>query len=447
MTRLYTKFPALSLCLSLTMSLAACSDDANPDGAEVFGDGGEGDGDSSGECADPDDPDAIVTVASDITEDTTWSCDKVYLLTPESQIVVDGAILTIEPGTTIKGTAGSALIIEKNARIEAEGSAEAPIVFTSNEPSPAPGDWGGLVLLGEASANCGESCQAEGFAIPPLYAGSDDAHDCGTLAYARVEYAGFAISEGNELNGITFYACGSQTTVHHVQSHMGLDDGIEMFGGTFDLDHIIVTGANDDSLDIDQGFRGTVQHLLIQQNPAVGDNCFEVSNQGSNFAATPLTTPVVCNATCLGSGLTGEKSKGITVKEGTQGEWYASIIANVTNEAALLADEPSFEIVDAGGVVIENNIFAGNGSPEFVSGATSLDSEGWQAWVWDPARENLADAPEFANTTWGSADLTPGADVTSSGTVGAGCEATSHIGAVDPAGDDWTQADWINYRP
>lgn len=457
------------MTFSLVVSMGACSDTNNEDDEVGDGDGdttgdgdgdttdatddetGDGDGDPTGttECADPTDPAAPTEIVSgNIDADTTWTCDKIWGLAPDTQVTVNGAVLTIEPGTTIKGTGGSALIIEKDARLEAEGTADAPIVFTSAQPDPAPGDWGGVVFLGEAIINLeGGVGQAEGFVNAPTYGGDNAAHDCGTLAYVRVEYGGFALSEGNELNGITFYACGTDTTVHHVQSHMGSDDGIEWFGGGFDVDHVVVTGAQDDSLDIDQGFGGTLQHVFIHQDPAVGDNCFEVSNQGTVFDAPPLTSPTLCNVTCVGSGAGGDKSKGITVKEGTEGQWFASIITNVTGTGALLSDEATYLVADAGGITIANNIFFGNGTPKFASGADSLDDAGWEAWVLDATNANLESDPGLGSAAWGSPDIVPSGDVAGDGTVGDSCEPTNYIGAVDPAGTNWTTEAWINYAP
>ncbi|EDM79188.1 putative lipoprotein [Plesiocystis pacifica SIR-1] len=409
-------------------------------------DGGE---DEAGETAGDEVGGDLVEVNADINEDTTWTADKIYVLT--SEIYVNGATLTIEPGTLVRGASGSALIIEKDAMLVADGTADEPIVFTSNNigNSPTSGDWGGLVLLGTAGINlAGGIGQAEGFTNPPEYGGGespDTAHNCGTLRYVRVEYAGFAISEGNELNGITFFACGTDTTVSYVQSHMGLDDGIEMFGGGFDADHIVVTGANDDSLDMDQGFQGRVQHVFIHQNPEVGDNCFEVSNQGTDFAATPKTNPEICNATCVGSGSTGEKSKGLTIKEGTHGSWYASIFTNATNEATNLSDDATADEAVAGNIAIENNIFVANlGATEHASGSDTVPAADWAAWIADAARANLTDDPGLASADWGAPNPMPANDVTGNGM---GCDGTSYIGAVDPAGEDWTAASWINYVP
>ncbi|NJK31058.1 MAG: hypothetical protein HC927_00850 [Deltaproteobacteria bacterium] len=445
--------PWVLLCtgmtFSLVASLAACTDDGGDD--DEIGETGEESttaettAEESAEeetaettattgpsdCADPNDPNAPVElISANIEGDATWTCDKIWALDQDVLVTVSGGVLTIDPGTTIKGLGGSALVIEKDARIEAVGTADAPIVFTSAQPDPGPSDWGGVVLLGSATSNCGVDCQAEGFVNPPTYAGMDDAHNCGTLAYVRVEYGGFPISEGNELNGITFYACGTGTTVHHVQSHMGSDDGIEMFGGTFDLDHIVVTGAQDDSLDMDQGFRGTAQHVFIHQDPAVGDNMFEISNQGMVFDATPLTHPTFCNVTAVGSGAGGDKSKGLTIKEGTEGGWFATIITNATGTPALLNDDATQLIVEAGGIEIRNNIFFGN-LGDFQSGAAMLDNDAWKMWVMDSANANLESDPGLGSAAWGSPDVVPSGDVAGDGTVGSGCEPTNYIGAVE----------------
>jgi hypothetical protein len=436
-----------------TMNAEETGGDGDGDGDSGDGDGdtngdgdgdtnGDGDGDTNGD-GDGDPADCTpVEVSEDIATDTTWTADNCYFL---SDIVfVNGATLTIEPGTLVRGLSGSALVVEKDSMLVAVGTADAPIVFTSNETSPAAGDWGGIVLIGDATANIGVG-MAEGFAIPPTYGGDDDAHNCGTLQYLRVEYAGFAISEGNELNGITFYACGSGTTVDHVQVHMGFDDGIEWFGGGFDADHIVVTGASDDSLDIDQGFHGTIQHVFVHQNPAVGDNCFEVSNQGTDFDAVPKTEPEICNATCVGSGMGGEKSKGITIKEATHGSWYANIFTNTTNAATTLLDDPQAAEVMAGNIEIANNIFSGNlGAPEHDSKSVVIDTAAWTMWVEDPARANLSSDPGLGSVDWGSPDATPSGDVSGDGS---GCGGTTYIGAIDPAGTNWTAEGWINYVP
>lgn len=389
-------------------------------------------------------------IDADIEGDRVLTCDTVWVL--EDIIFVRGGTLTVEPGTTIKGAEGSALVIEQDAKIVAEGTADAPIVMTSIQPEGARGrgDWGGLVLLGDASTNLeGGTGQAEGFVNPPSYGGSDDAHDCGALAYLRVEWAGFEIASGSELNGITFYACGSETSVHHVQVHMGADDGIEMFGGSFDADHLVVSGASDDSIDCDQGYQGNLQYVFVQHDPATGDNVFEWSNQGTNFSATPVTSPAAANVTVIGSGAAENgKSKGLTIKEGTEARIVNSVFTELTNELVFLQNLETQRIAEDGGIVFEGNVY-------FNSGAPGVDDEDGSdvTWTADDLQTfiddggNTAADPMLGSTAWPGSDPMPSAgSPAESGAVdpGAGFEATDYVGAFEPGAAAWT-AGWTNF--
>jgi hypothetical protein len=399
-------------------------------------------------CADPNDG-PTMGINADIEGDMMLTCDTIWVL--EDIIFMRGGTLTIEPGTTIKGTEGSALVIDQDAMLDAVGTADAPIVMTSiqAEGSRGRGDWGGLVLLGAGPTNLeGGTGQAEGFANPPSYGGSDAAHNCGSLSYLRVEWAGFAIAEGSELNGITFYACGTGTSVDHVQVHMGADDGIEMFGGQFNATHLVVTGAEDDSIDCDQGYQGDLQYVFIHQDPAIGDNAFEWSNQGTDFSATPLTSPAVANGTIVGSGAGGDKSKGMTIKEGTEAKLVNSVFGNFTNELVFLQNLETQTIAESGGIAIEGNIY-------FASGAPGVDEEKGSDVTWtaddmqtfiDDGGNSEAD-PMLGSAEWGNPDIAPMAgSPVESGAVAPGnsFEATDYVGAVEPGGDNWTIG-WTNY--
>src|SRR5690606_23935877 len=139
-------------------------------------------------------------------EDTTWTCDNVYVLEGDVfTYVVDDAVLTIEAGVEVWGEPKTALVITNGSQIQAMGTADAPIVMTSAglPGERGTGDWGGLVLLGDAPINGGDTAEVEG--INPAdsdglgtYGGDDDDHNCGTLQYVRVEFAGFEISLDNE---------------------------------------------------------------------------------------------------------------------------------------------------------------------------------------------------------------------------------------------------------
>jgi hypothetical protein len=410
-------------------------------------DGGDGDTGSAG-CADPNDPNAEkVGVDADIDADTTWSCDKIYIL---QQHIYVHATLTIEAGTRVQGLSDSAMVVDQDGVLNVNGTESDPVVMTSNSDSPARGDWGGLVLLGDAPTNLGAPGVAEGFVDAPEYGGDDAAHNCGSLNYLRVEYAGFEISDGNELNGITFYACGSDTEMHYVQSHMGQDDGIEWFGGGFNADHLIVTGAADDSLDIDQGFSGNIQHVFIHQDPSIGDNCYEISNQGDDFSATPRTSPIIANATCVGSGTGGDKSKGMTLKEGTNGQYWNSIITNATNEGVLLTHPESQAEAEAGNIAFAGTVLAGNGVGFNTGPDATWTGADLQSWI-EGQTANITDtAPALGSAEWGNPDIMPadGSNVIGNGqTLPSGFDATDYSGAVEPGGTDWTQAGWANYVP
>lgn len=406
-------------------------------------------------CVSANDADAPrMEVAAEITDDTTLTCDTVWVLTGETY--VRGATLTLEPGTNVVGQNGSALIIDVDATIEAAGTADAPIVFTSAQPvgERARQDWGGLVMLGLAEVNLPNGVGlAEGFADPPDYGGTDPGHDCGTLQYVRVEWAGFELVIDSELNGITFYACGSDTTVDHVQVHMGSDDAFEAFGGGFDAKYLISSGTADDAFDFDLGFTGTVQYAFVHQDPSEADSNhgLEWSNGPDSFTAEPLTSPWIANLTFVGQGEGGNagKSIGFNIKEGAEAHIFNSYFTNVTGSAGTFQDEATITVAEGNGIVVEGN-FWGTAGP-FGSqgdGPYSWDDAMWGAYILDQPG-NMEGVDLGLDGTWTAPNIQPAAD---SAAVGAGVDpgnpaldATTFVGAVDPEGDDWTQASWTNY--
>ncbi|WIG94356.1 hypothetical protein [Myxococcus sp. SDU36] len=304
-------------------------------------------------CGDDDDntppapppPSTTEDVSANITQDTTWKAGHTYTL--KNYIFVESGTLTIEPGARILGDQGSALVITRNARIHAVGTAQAPIVFTSSRPvgSRASGDWGGVVLLGKGHVNvAGGENTVEGFfasAGNPLtrYGGGatpDGSHDCGKLNYARIEFAGFELAEDNELNGLTVGGCGSDTDLKYIQVHLGADDGIEFFGGSANLSHAVVTQADDDSLDYDLGYNGKIQFFIAQQNAVVGNFGIEASGNRNDNAATPRSTPEIWNATFIGSGRpsgTSPVQAGMVFNTGAGGKLNNIIVAHFADFA------------------------------------------------------------------------------------------------------------------
>jgi hypothetical protein len=262
-------------------------------------------------------PDATGTIPirGTITTDQHWTKDKIYRLRGYVY-VTNNATLTIDAGTKIVSNKDSAgvLVIYRGAKIQAVGTASEPIVFTSRETTPQPGDLGGVVLAGQATGNGNHSVIEGGVdAAFSAFGGTNDADNSGTLKYVRIEYAGKAVNPGDEVNGLSLYGVGSGTTIDYVQVIRGLDDAFEFFGGTVNCKHLIAYNSADDDFDMDDGYRGMIQFAISIKDPKFTDakgttgdlsNNFEVDNvnPGNGFLLTraPITFPVLSNFTAVG---------------------------------------------------------------------------------------------------------------------------------------------------
>ncbi len=311
-------------------------------------------------CLGPSDGDRV-PVAADIETDQTWTATNTYLL--ETVVYVrPGVVLTVEAGTRIEGEQGSALVVERGASIEARGTEVAPIVFSSSQPAGmrAPGDWGGLALLGDATTNAAApSLEGVPSDARAGFGGNDDDGSCGALEYVRVEFAGFALKLDEELNGLTLAGCGSGTIVDHVQVHQGKDDGVEVFGGTVNLRNLVITRAQDDSLDWDLGWRGAAQFVAIQQDSG-GDNGFEASSS-SDSGAQPVAAPQIYNVTLIGSGQTGG-NRGINLKDGTQGVVANALFVGHGLESIDVQGSVAVDNLRAGRLAVDSSVFFNAGS-------------------------------------------------------------------------------------
>lgn len=252
-----------------------------------------------------------VIVDVTITANTTWVASKYYLL-KGNVYVQSGAELTIEAGTIIFGdkVTKGALIISRGAKIHAKGTEAAPIVFTSYAPKGfrGYGDWGGVVILGKAVNNQSTDQTIEGISAASgdngKYGGTADDDNSGEFYYARIEFAGIALSTDNELNGLTMGSVGSATQIHHIQVSYSGDDSYEWFGGTVNTQYLVAYRGWDDEFDTDFGYRGNNQFLASFRDPNIADksgsNGFESDNDGSGSTKTPLTAPKFSNVTIYG---------------------------------------------------------------------------------------------------------------------------------------------------
>ncbi|MBL4587637.1 MAG: hypothetical protein JKX84_11375 [Flavobacteriales bacterium] len=229
----------------------------------------------------------------ELTANETWTADNIYFL--QGRVVVpNGITLTIEAGTIIKGKQGqetnaSALVIARGGKIMAVGTAASPIIFTSELDNIKLGEkvgtnltrtdnekWGGIVILGAAPVST-ENGDTEGNieGIPAnlsygAYGGSDAADNSGVLKYVSIRHGGITIGEGNELNGLTLGGVGTGTDISNIEIYATLDDGVECFGGTVNMDNILVYFQGDDGIDLDQNYAGTISNFAVLHGDGIG---------------------------------------------------------------------------------------------------------------------------------------------------------------------------------
>ena len=300
-----------------------------------------------------------------ITSDTTFTADSLWLL--DGAVFVDEpARLTIEAGTQIFGRSEThgTLIISQGAQILANGTAEAPIVMTSavEVGDRARADWGGLIINGRAPLNV-PGGQGEGEGDTGIYGGDDPDDDSGHLRYVRVEFAGTEFSPDNELNGIAFQGVGRGTEVDHIMVKFNKDDGLEFFGGTVEVKHVICFAVADDSFDWTDGWRGKGQFLIAMQMGDDADNGFESDNNGDNNDLTPRSNPTLYNVTLIGDpyDFPGDESDiGMLLREGTAATIRNFIITGF-KEAAIDIDHPAtYAQVARGNLTLESGLVYGN---------------------------------------------------------------------------------------
>ncbi len=321
---------------------------------------------------------ASATINQDITASRTLYADTAYTLSGFIH-VLNGATLTIQAGTTIKGdfvTLGSSIMIMRGAKINAVGTADAPIVFTSSRPvgQRQPGDWGGLLFVGNALNNRSGVVLVEGTGTdgntvvsgknyPVQYNGGTVATDnSGTMQYVRVEFAGFAPIQDQEFNSFTFAAIGSNTRFSYLESLAPLDDSYEFFGGGFDIDHIIAFETADDMFDMSEGWSGRMQYLIgintTQLTPRTGAGFYSVDiegieNDGCNgtgcdlgFDSAPFTIPLVANFTMIGCGSSTcvgpSGGHGMMLRRGTGGYYVNGVVARWPTDGISLRDAATY---------------------------------------------------------------------------------------------------------
>lgn len=356
------------------------------------------------------------TISSDITANRTLYADTVYQLSGFIK-VRPPATLTIQPGTKIVGDfdiPGSSLFILRGARIDAQGTATAPIVFTSERPlgQRQPGDWGGLIIIGNGITNRGAPTYIEGTGTDPVanplqdYSGGTDNNDnSGTLRYVRIEFAGFPTAPNEELNSLTMAAVGRGTTIEYVQVLLGLDDSFEWFGGAVDGRYLVSYEAADDHFDASEGFVGRIQYGIAFQsirpeprpNLAGGaasdpqglenDGCWASNCNGgnNNTNAQPYTVPVFANLTLVGAPVNAWETPGgnygMMLRRGVGGLYVNSVVARYSKAAISFRGQNTMARMTEGRLGIRNFLIAQTPSVFHAEDLTNANVENRQFTV------------------------------------------------------------------
>ena len=326
-----------------------------------------------------------VVVTANVTANTTWTRTNTYLLDTKIY-VTNGATLTIEPGTVIKGRPkanpvdATALVIARGAKINAQGTGTNPIIFTAesdllngNLTQSERGLWGGVVILGRARLNTA-SGQGNVEGIPttePLgtYGGTDDDDNSGVFRYVQIRHSGAIVAANVELNGLTMGGVGRGTTIEYVDVYAGNDDGYEWFGGTVNSKYLISSYNDDDNFDWDEGFRGKGQFWFAVGASDKGNQAMELDGGTSPEDGQPYALPELYNLTLIGSGATSTntQSNGLIFRDNTGGKIYNMILHDYRNYAVRIETESaqaqdSAKRLAAGDLAIGNSIFGSFGA-------------------------------------------------------------------------------------
>ncbi|MGE3609557.1 MAG: hypothetical protein AB7I27_08220 [Bacteriovoracaceae bacterium] len=375
-----------------------------------------------------------------LNSNLTLTAEHVYRLDDEG-VFFGGdnkanSILRIQAGTKIVGEPKSFISIMRGSKIFAEGTKTKPIIFTSvNTTNRKRGEWGGLVINGNAPINACKPgtvvCEAvsEGIKVEQvMFGGNNPADNSGSLKYVRFEFTGYPISQDNELNGITFNAVGSGTEVDYIQVNMSADDGIEVFGGTVEMKHVVLTNNEDDSLDWDFGWQGKVQYLLVKQADDSADNGIEADNFKSPMNAEPRSNPTLSNATFIGG---ANSAYGLLLRRGTAASIHNSILTGFKKACIDIDDAETFK---NNGIKLETSIVYCSKTAEIE------DGDLWTTSNWISEQGNFIVDPKLSGFYPMEKSPAIGQGVTLEDLF---FEPVDYIGAFADANDNWI-ADWTS---
>jgi len=274
------------------------------------------------------------------TQDIILSSDKIWSL--KGEVIIGGdnihpSTINIQSGTTIMGEKGADyLLISRGSKIFAIGSKFEPIIFTSKKDVMGVssknhrGEWGGIVIAGNAPTNINKEDSFEFILSESKFGGVDDHDNSGVLNYVVIKYAGHEVAADKELNGLSLGGVGDGTTIDYLEVYNNYDDGIEIWGGSVNLKHIVLIGNGDDNLDTDHGYRGKIQYLYVKQTQTTSRNPrgIEADNLSEDFYATPIAYPIIANFELHG---TSTSHEAILLRRGSGAQFINGKVSNFTS--------------------------------------------------------------------------------------------------------------------
>src|SRR5688572_4245916 len=366
-------------------------------------------------------------------------------------------VLTVRPGVVLYGATGTSwLVVNRGNRIQAVGAADSPIVFTSRDNvlglsnDDSQGQWGGVVLLGRApTTDCTVApaatpgtvdCerQTEG-AVDPAYFGGATANDnSGTIDYVQIRYSGYVLSGNSELQSLTLGGVGSGTTVSHFQSHNSSDDGFEIFGGRPSLRHVVITGADDDNIDTDTGYQGTMQYVIaVQKTSGAADSMIELDSANALEDNTPRTHLKLANFTFVHRNASSGNNAAMLIRgksdatlvNGVVTSPMACLRLNGTN--ILTADAPNQKL---GPPVFQSVAMQCAATPFVGSGGVTAQQV---ADVFNAGSNNSSTFVSTLKDTFVNGANETAVVATDPKTLDGAFDTTTHAGAVKDASDPW----------
>jgi hypothetical protein len=372
--------------------------------------------------------------------------------------------LTIQPGVIFFAKTGvSWLAVNRGNLINAVGTPDRPIVFTSRDnvlglaTDDSQGQWGGIVLMGRAPVtDCAApgatpgtiACerQTEGAVDPALFGGATPTDNSGKLSYVQIRYSGYVLSANSELQSLTLEGVGSGTQIDHINAHNSSDDGFEVFGGRANLRYFVITGADDDNVDIDTGYQGTIQYVIaVQKTSGSADSMVELDSPGTNATTdetqVPRTNLKLANFTFIHVNPASGNGAALRMRGRADATLVNGIVT--TPMPALRLDGPAILTADApiqklGPPVFKSVVFqSGAAGGAFRAGDGGVTAQQAADTFNVPGNNNNAAFTSTLTSKFINGANETAVVATDPKTVDTAFTTTTYIGAVKDASDTW----------